>query len=136
MQLSVTKIILVIMVGIFCGCTIQNVSKNIKIEERLKERIDGVYLAWKERDFDKLLNYGPIDKIKNEDRKERIDEIQKVYPTLVDYHVKGIEVTDHEARVKVLVTVTIDGVKHVVESYDYWVFKENEWYLLDFGKMR
>lgn len=117
------------------GCAILNASENDKMEKRLRERVDGVYQAYKERNFEKLLNFDVIDHDKKENRK-RIDEMEKGYPILVDYKIKEVEITEDKAKVKVTITLMLNDKKDVSESFDYWVFKDNDWYLLDFGKIQ
>jgi len=68
--------------------------------------------------------------------KEKIEGMKKVYPTLINYSIKEIDISENKARVKVLITVILDDKKTESEHYDYWSFKNNEWYLVDFGKIQ
>lgn len=133
MQVIGKIIILLLAFSASFGFSILNPGENNKMEKRLKERIDSVYQAYKERNFEKFLNYGTGD---YDNRAKKLDEIKKMYPILVDYKIKEIKITGDEAKVKVTITVQLNDVNNVSDSYDYWIFKNNEWHLKDFGKIQ
>jgi uncharacterized protein YchJ len=125
-----TKITLLLIFGIILGC------QNDDMENKLRKRIDGVYQAWKEKNFEQLLDFGSPEIDKTESRRERLDEIKKMYPVLVNYKIREIKITKNRARVRVTTTVILDNNKEdVADEFDYWIFENNEWYLLDFGKI-
>ena len=131
MKGSNTIIILFLVFSIILGC------ENNDMENKLKKRIDGVYQAWKEKNIEQLLDFGSPEIDKTESRKERLDEIKKMYPVLVNYKIREIKITKDRAKVRVTTTVILDNNKEdVSDEYDYWIFKNNEWYLLDFGKIQ
>jgi hypothetical protein len=107
-----------------------------KMEKKLREKIECVYKAYKERNFEKLLSYSATENNdEKEDMERRIREMNELYPVLVDYEIKEIKIEGDKAKVKVTMTVILDNVKNMSDSYDYWVFQNNDWRLSDFGKI-
>jgi hypothetical protein len=130
-------ITLMIMFCIIIGCNTLNSSEKNKMENKLRERIASVYQAYKERNFDKFLDFRPIEYEKKGNRREILDGMTKDYPPiLVDYKIREIKITKDRARVTVTITLLINNKKDVSDSFDYWILKDNEWYLLDFGKIK
>lgn len=128
--------IVILVIGSIIGCSIFISSEKHELEKKLRERIDGVYHAYKERDFKKFLGFCTSDYVKNEDRKKMIIQLEKGYPVLLDYDIKEINITGDKARVKIILKVILHSAEDVSESFDYWVFRDNDWYLYDFGKIK
>lgn len=130
-----TTLLIVVFSAIFC-CAMLDANEKDKMENKLRERIAGVYQAYKERKFDKFIDFSTIDHSDREKRKKISDEMREAYPILVDYEIKEIIITGDKAKVKVAITLILDDEKDVSDSFDYWIFKNNEWYLFDFGKIQ
>lgn len=127
-----TIITLFLIFGVILGC------QNDDMENKLRKRIDGVYQAYKERNFEKFLDFRHIEYEKKENRREILNEITEEYPPiLVNYKIREIKITKNRARVRVTTTVILDNNEEdVSDEFDYWIFENNEWYLLDFGKIK
>ena len=65
MKVLNTSIIIFLVFSMTLGC------ENNNMENRLRKRIAGVYQAWKEKNFEQLLDFGSpeIDKTENRKRK-------------------------------------------------------------------
>jgi len=107
---------------------------NYHMERRLKERIDAVYQAYTERDFDRMLNLGTTTDYKKKNRRKMVEEIEQVFPILIDYRIQDIEISEDKARVEVSLTMIVEGKELTENSFDYWVFQDKDWYFFDFGK--
>ncbi len=130
-------IILFLAFSTIFGCAMLNSSENDKMEKKLRERVAGVYQAYKERNFEKFMDFEKSDYDKKRTKKEIIDDLKKSFPILIDYNIKEIKITGDKAKVKVAVMLVLDDKRNLSEIFfDYWAFKDNDWYLLDFGKIQ
>jgi len=137
MQMINKTIILFLFFSTIFGCAIFNSIENNKMEEKLRERVAGVYKAYKERNFEKFMDFEKSDYDKKRTKKKIIDDLKKSFPILIDYNIKEIKITGDKAKVKVAVILILDDKRNLSEIFfDYWAFKDNDWYLLDFGKIQ
>jgi hypothetical protein len=83
------------------------------------------------------MDFEKSDYDKKRTKKEIIDDLKKSFPILIDYNIKEIKITGDKAKVKVAVMLILDDKRNLSEIFfDYWAFKDNDWYLLDFGKIQ
>ena len=137
MQMINKTIILFLFFSTIFGCAILNFGESDKMEKKLRERVAGVYKAYKERNFEKFMDFEKSDYDKKRTKKEIIDDLKKSFPILIDYNIKEIKITGDKAKVKVAVILILDDKRNLSEIFfDYWAFKDNDWYLLDFGKIQ
>ena len=115
-------------------------SLTINKEAKLKERVEKVYQYYKERQFEKFINLFDLDFFAFTSKQERIAKFEEGLPILVAYKIKEIKINGEKAKVKVENTVKFEDKKTkeiliVTDTIvDYWIFKDNEWYLYEFGK--
>lgn len=132
-------IVLILLISLNQGCAMQTVS-HINKEERLKERVEKAYQYYKERQFEKFINLFDREFFAVTSKQERIAKFEEGLPILVAYKIKEIKINGEQAKVKVENTVKFEDKKTkevliVTDTIvDYWVFKDNEWYLYEFGK--
>ena len=132
-------IVLILLISLNQGCAMQTVS-HINKEERLKERVEKAYQYYKERQFEKFINLFDREFFAVTSKQERIAKFEEGLPILVAYKIKEIKINGEQAKVKLENTVKFEDKKTkevliVTDTIvDYWVFKDNEWYLYEFGK--
>ncbi|MHB8770118.1 MAG: hypothetical protein ACYC7J_03895 [Syntrophales bacterium] len=132
---SIVRIIsLFLAVSTVMSCAMISSNDNYQMERRLRERIDAVYQAYTERDFDRMLNLGTTTDYKKKNLRKMVEEIEQVFPILIDYRIQNIEISEDKARVKVSLTMIVEGKELTENSFDYWVFQDKDWYFFDFGK--
>lgn len=132
-------IVLILLMSLNQGCAMQAVS-HINKEDRLKERVEKAYQYYKERQFEKFINLFDREFFAVTSKQERIAKFEEGLPILVAYKIKELKINGEQAKVKVENTVKFEDKKTkdiliVTDTIvDYWIFKDNEWYLYEFGK--
>jgi len=112
------------------------IDKNIM----LTKRVEKAYQYYKERQFEKFINFFDRGFYAGINKRERIDKFEKGLPILVEYRIKEIKINGEKAIVKVENTYKFESkeTKEILImkdiSVDYWIFKDDEWYLYKFGK--
>jgi lipopolysaccharide export LptBFGC system permease protein LptF len=135
MPLIIKISMIFVVLAAFFNCSILTSKAEDIMEQSLRKKIDGVYKAYKERNFEQLLGYSSNYIDEKEKREKRIAEMEKTFPILIDYKIKDIKITNKKAKVKVVITVILNNTKDIFENVDYWEFKNNDWLLFDFGKI-
>ena len=134
-------IILLFFVSCYQGCLMFS-SSTIDKETLLKGRVEKAYQYYKERQFENFVYLFDSGFSTATNKRERIDKCEKGLPILVKYKINEIEINGEKAIVKVENTYKFESKETkeilIVEdiSVDYWIFKDNEWYLHAFGKTR
>ena len=134
-------IILALLFFVSCnqGCLMflpSTIDKNIM----LTKRVEKAYQYYKERQFEKFINFFDRGFYAGINKRERIDKFEKGLPILVEYRIKEIKINGEKAIVKVENTYKFESkeTKEILImkdiSVDYWIFKDDEWYLYEFGK--
>jgi hypothetical protein len=103
--------------------------------ERLRKNIVMVYEAFKDRDFDRFLDFFAEYSDKSKSRLDIIEQLNLVYPDLIEYNILEMTVSADKAKAVVKICATTEGIEVVQDNHDHWVYRNNDWYLVDFGKM-
>ena len=115
------------------GCAILS-SSSINKEARLKERIDAAYQYLKERDYDKFMNLTEVAKTFDATARQKAISHAKGFPIVIDFEVLEIKVDGDEAKVKIKEVILFSSKKIQRVHFDYWKYKDNDWYIYDFAK--
>jgi hypothetical protein len=133
------KKFIIMLLLFFCfsqGCAMKSASTiNINKEGKLKERVEEAYQYFKERKFDKFTDYFEPEISQAPDRQEDISKANKGAAILVNYKIIKIEITDKKAKVNMEASFFEKGKEEKQIHFDYWVFRDNDWFIYDFGKM-
>jgi hypothetical protein len=124
----------------YLGCSIL-LSSTIDKKTILTKRVEKAYEYWKERRGDKFMDLYYDEFYKKMSTQEKIDKFERWLPNLVEYNIKEIEISGENAKVKVDCVGKFGkepGEVLIIKNtnVDYWIFKDNEWYLYNFGKAR
>ena len=123
-----------ILINIFS--VVDGSSENMPQKERLISRIESFYNNWKENKYE--ICWGFFLKESGVLDKESFVNNFKQMPSVDKYKIISFEMKDDTVKVK-MSTNLIENGKDLLGadiSYDYWIFKNNEWYLYDFFKIK
>lgn len=135
MSIIIRIIITVVLSISILACPIQQSQGDEKMVKALRNRIDGLYTAYKERNYEKFLSYKEID---TEEMAigERVAILKQALPILIRYKIKEFLIAGDKAKIVMTETSIIDGKEDTFDSFDYWEFKNGDWQLVDFGRDR
>jgi hypothetical protein len=94
-----------------------------------------VYEAFKERDFDRFLDFSAEYSDKRKSRMDIIEQLNLGFPYLIEYNILEMTISADKAKAVVKMYATAEGYEIIEDNHDHWVYRNNDWYLVDFGKM-
>ncbi len=122
-----------LLIGLPIASSTHSLHAEYDMEKALRERVAGLYDAYKQRNFRKFFSYTAFECDETEVQK-RISEMSIVYPKVIDYKIEEITFYGNKARVNVTMTLIFDNGKELFNSYDHWIFLNGNWRLSSFAK--
>lgn len=124
------SLIVFIMVSFIVGC-LGAMSKPLEKENRLKYRVAKYHEDMKAGDYESNWDMFPTEDIMKRPDKDKFLMQTRTVPKLIDYRIEKIEINENKAMIKKYVEFKI-GEEVVKELYyDYWMYQNNEWYIMD-----
>jgi hypothetical protein len=101
-------------------------------DENLKNRIKIFYNNWREQNYNECWKYW-VPKIAG-NQKDFVEERKKYSFRLIDYKIIFIKFDGDKAKVKMYIKIKENNEKIEGNHFDYWIYKNNYWYLTDVGR--
>lgn len=131
---SIILLALLLLTGLTISSSVHTLHAEDDMENALRERVAGLYEAYKQRNFKKFFSY-TVFECDEAEVERRISEMSIVYPKVIDYRIEAISIFGNKARVNVTMTLISDNRKEFFNSYDHWIFLNNDWRLSSFAKI-
>jgi len=130
---KVTVFLTVYLLSFNLGCAVLS-SSTINKEARLRERIEAAYRYLKERDYERFIDLFEVAKTYDQAKRQEAMSHAKGFPSVIDFEVQEVKINGDEAKVKIKKVILFSGKKEQAVNFDYWKYKDNDWYIYEFVK--
>lgn len=121
-------LIILLIITILLGC----IGTMLKPSENsLRYRVAKFHEDMKAGDYESNWDMFTSEDVTKRPDKDKFLMQSRTFPKLVTYRIENIEINENKAMIKKYVEFKIEEEIKKKLYYDYWIYQNNEWYIVD-----